>query len=373
MLRVYYAMHTKIGDIKYMAAIRKIPGKKSDTYNVQIRIRPYGNVTKSFKKLKKAKEWATKTEMEMREGRYGLISESRKKTLGVAIERYRKYVLPQVKKSRRDHIIDWWEKSIGQHSLKEITPALVSEIRDKLLHGEFDGKNRAVATVVKYLATLSHILSMCVNEWQWLETNPLIKVSKPSLPKGRNRFLDDSERIRLLQACQSSQNKYLYTIVILGISTGMRRSEIVNLSWNDIDFERERIILRETKNGEVRILPLVGLSSNLLKKLDKTRAINSFLLFPGIDPERPIDFRSAWRVAVKKADLKDFKFHDLRHSFASYCVMNGSNLNEVADLLGHKSYISVTKRYCHLSDAYRKDVVSSMNEKIFGQIYVEAK
>jgi integrase len=146
----------------------------------------------------------------------------------------------------------------------------------------------------------------------------------------------------------------------------MRRSEILNLSWQDLDFERERIILRETKNGEVRILPLVGFANNLLKELEKKRVITSFLLFPGIDPTKPIDFRSAWKVAVKKAELKDFKFNDLRHSFASYCVMNGSNLNEVADLLGHKSYISVTKRYCHLSDAYRKDVVSSMNEKIFG-------
>jgi integrase len=207
---------------------------------------------------------------------------------------------------------------------------------------------------------------MCVNEWQWLENNPVMKVSKPSLPRGRNRFLDESERIKLIDACQSSKNPYLYIIVILGISTGMRRSEILNLSWQDIDFERERIILRETKNGEVRILPLVGLANNLLKEHEKKRAINSFLLFPGIDPTKPIDFRSAWEVAVRKAELKDFKFHDLRHSFASYCVMNGSNLNEVADLLGHKSYTSVTKRYCHLSDAYRKDIVSSMNEKIFG-------
>ncbi len=304
--------------------------------------------------------------MEMREGRYGLTSESRKKTLSEAIERYRKYVLPSVKKSRREHIIDWWKQMIGHLSLKEITPALITEIRDKLIHGEADSKKRAVATVVKYLATLSHILSMCVNEWQWLETNPVMKVSKPSLPKGRTRFLDDSEREKLLLACKSSMNPYLYTITILGISTGMRRSEILNLSWPDIDFERERIVLRETKNEEVRVLPLVGLALQLVKALESTRQINSFLLFPGTDPQKPIDFRSAWQVAVKNAGLNNFKFHDLRHSFASYCVMNGSSLNEIADLLGHKSYHSVTKRYCHLSDAYRKDVVISMNEKIFG-------
>lgn len=184
------------------------------------------------------------------------------------------------------------------------------------------------------------------------------------LPKGRTRFLDDDERVRILKECQSSMNPYLYTIVILAISTGMRRAEILNLTWQDIDFERERIILRETKNGEVRVLPLVGLAQQILRDLEKARKINSFLLFPGNDPSKPINFRSAWRVAVKNADLKNFKFHDLRHSFASYCVMNGSTLNDVGTLLGHKS--GITKRYCHLSEAHQREVVVSMNEKIFG-------
>jgi integrase len=348
-----------------MAAIRRRETKNGVTYSVQIRIRPYPTTNASFKKLTDAKRWAEKTEREMREGRYGMISESRKKTVSEAIERYRKYVLPKIIKSRREHVIDWWDNTIGRHALKEITPALITEIRDKLLHEEIDGKKRAPATVVKYLATLSHIFTMCVNEWQWLEINPIAKVSKPTVSNDRSRFLEDSERISLLKECQASMNPYLYTIVILAISTGMRRSEILNLTWADIDFERERIILRETKNGEVRILPLVGFCNELLKELGSSRKINSFLLFSGTDPKKPIDFRSAWRVAVKNAGLKNFKFHDLRHSFASYCVMNGSSLNEVADLLGHKSYQSVTKRYCHLSDAYRKDVVVSMNNKIF--------
>jgi integrase len=348
-----------------MATIRRRDGKRGTTYDVQIRIRPYPFVTASFRKLTDAKRWAEKTEMEMREGRYGIISDSKKKTLSDAIDRYRKYVLPTVAKSRRDHIIDWWEKTLGRRPLCEITPALITEIRDKLLHGEIDGKSRAVATIVKYLITLSHILSMCVNEWQWLESNPVTKVSKPSLPKGRTRFLDDEERVKLLQMCQQSKNPYLYIIVVLAISTGMRRSEILNLTWADIDFERGRIVLRETKNGEIRVVPLVGLAFDLLKNHDSIRRIDSHLLFPGTLPQQSYDFRTAWRVAVKRANLKDFKFHDLRHSFASYCVMNGSTLNEVADLLGHKSFQSVTKRYCHLSDAYRKDVVTSMNEKIF--------
>jgi len=348
-----------------MATIRKRVGKKGTTYDVQIRIKPYPHVSNSFEKLTDAKRWAEKTEMEMREKRFGTTLESRKKTLSDAIKRYRTTVLPGVTKSKREYLVDWWEKTIGHFPLRDITASLIIEVKDKLSQEEEGEKKRSASTILKYLATISHVLSKCV-EWEWLDQNVVMKVSKPPLPRGRTRFLSDSEREQLIQACRSSRNPYLYTIVILAISTGMRRSEMLTLRWSDnIDFERGRIILRETKNGEVRVLPLVGLALQLLKNLEKTRQTNSPLLFPGNDPFKPIDFRSAWRVALNTAEISEnFTFHDLRHTFASYCIMNGSSLSEVGDLLGHKS--NITKRYCHLSDAHRKGVVVSMTNKIFG-------
>ncbi|MCB1114449.1 MAG: site-specific integrase [Chlamydiia bacterium] len=349
-----------------MATFRKRVGKFGTTYEAQVRLNKSKHVSKSFKKLTDAKRWAEKVEMEIREKRYGVTNESKKRTLSDALARYRKYVLPGVSKSRRSHILDWWEERLGNFPLIEINASLISDFRDKLLHAEVDGRIRAPATVLKYIITLSHVMTQCVNDWQWLEVNPVNKVSKPTLPRGRTRFLDDAERQSLIKNCQTSGNKFLYTIVIVALSTGMRRGEIVNLKWTDIDLERGRIVLNETKNGEVRVVPLVGLALDLIQKLQVNRQFNSHLLFPGRNPIKPIDFRSAWRVAARRAGLENFTFHDLRHSFASYCVMNGSSLNEVADLLGHKSFHSVTKRYCHLSDAYRSDVVASMNQKIFG-------
>src|SRR5690349_20997240 len=126
-----------------MATIRRREGKLGVSYDVQVRIRPYPPTNQSFKKLTDAKRWAERTEMEMREGRHGLISESGKRTLSEALERYRKYVLPRVVKSRRDHILNWWEAMLGSKFLKQITPALLTEMRDKLLHAEMDGKKRA--------------------------------------------------------------------------------------------------------------------------------------------------------------------------------------------------------------------------------------
>src|ERR1700733_7356842 len=123
-----------------MATIRRREGKLGVSYDVQIRIRPYPPVNRSYKKLTEAKREAEKIEMEMREGRYGLTSAAKKKTLSDAIERYRKYVLPTVKKSRREHILNWWQKTLGHLSLKEITPSLITEIRDKLVHEPSEGK-----------------------------------------------------------------------------------------------------------------------------------------------------------------------------------------------------------------------------------------
>ena len=158
----------------------------------------------------------------------------------------------------------------------------------------------------------------------------------------------------------------LGVIVIIAISTGARLGEITSLEWNNVDFEHQRIILEETKNGERRQIPLKGKALEILLELHKSRSLCSTLLFPSkIYFNKPIDIRSAWEFAIKKAEIKNFRFHDLRHSCASYLAMNGSSLVEIAAVLGHKT-LQVTKRYTHLSDTHLSDVVSRMNEKILG-------
>ena len=145
----------------------------------------------------------------------------------------------------------------------------------------------------------------------------------------------------------------------------MRQGEILNLRWRDIDFEKERIIIPETKNGEIRQVAITGHCLELVKLLDKVRRLDSIYLFPGKFPKRPIDIRSAWETAIKKAEIPNFKFHDLRHSCASYLAMNGASLAEIAEVLGHKT-LAMVKRYAHLSETHTAGVISRMNEKIFG-------
>ena len=145
----------------------------------------------------------------------------------------------------------------------------------------------------------------------------------------------------------------------------MRKSEMLNLKWGDVDMERCVIVLHETKNRERRAVPLVGRAYYLVRDLRKSRSNESDLLFPSSDPERPVDIRTAWETAMARAGVKNFRFHDLRHSAASYLAMSGASLPEIAEVLGHKTY-QMVKRYAHLSEQHTAGVVASMNEKIFG-------
>src|SRR5262249_44540519 len=157
----------------------------------------------------------------------------------------------------------------------------------------------APATVVRYMASLSSVFTLCYREWEWIDENPILKVAKPREPRGRVRFLDDEERQRFLTACKTSSNPLLYPFVILALSTGMRTGEILSLTWKDIDLEKGRITLHQTKNGERRFVPLKGLALNLLTDLKTNAEPNAKLIFPSSIHSQPIDLRFPWKQALK--------------------------------------------------------------------------
>jgi integrase len=225
---------------------------------------------------------------------------------------------------------------------------------------------RSNATVNHYLAALSHVFTIAVKEWQWCDDNPVHKVTKPRLPRGRVRFLSDEERLRLLAACQASRNPYLHTIVVLALATGARRGELLGLRWPDVDLKRATLTFRETKNGERRAVPLTGPALALMHQHAKVRRLDTTLVFPNTTGRRPVGIREAWEYAVKRAGIVDFRFHDLRHTAASYLAMSGASLAEIAEVLGHKT-LAMVKRYAHLSEAHTRGVVERMNRAVFGE------
>jgi integrase len=134
-----------------------------------------------------------------------------------------------------------------------------------------------------------------------------------------------------------------------------------------VDLAKGRAVLNETKNGEVRPVAITGHALELIKELSKVRRIDSKMLFPSKDIaiQKPMDLRSPWETAIKRAGLDNFHFHDLRHTAASYFAMNGASSAEIAEILGHKT-LQMVKRYAHLSEGHTAKVVESMNSKIFG-------
>lgn len=352
-----------------MATIEKRQISEDEiSYRVKIRLKGFPIQHATFKRLTDAKRWAQQTEAAIREGRFFKTSEAKRHTLAETIDRYIAHVLPKKPKMIHDQKmqLEWWKAEIGAHTLASVTPALIAEYRDKLLHQITPRRTqRSPATVNRYLSALSHLFTIAVKEWGWVDENALSKVSKLKEPRGRVRFLSDEERERLLKACRESDNPYLYIVVILCLSTGARKMEIMNLKWSEVDFNRSVITLHETKNNERRLLPLAGKANELLRSHSKIRNLHSKLLFPSSDLKKPIDIRTSWENALKKAEITDFRFHDLRHSAASYLALNGASLAEIAEVLGHKT-LQMVKRYAHLSEAHTAKIVAKMNEKIFG-------
>lgn len=345
-----------------MATIReRKTGNGEVRYQAQVRLKGFPPQNATFNRKTDAKRWIQQTEASIREGRHFKTTEAKKRTLGELIERYIRDVLPSKPKSMnaQGRQLRWWKKELGNYSLAEITPPLLSETRDKL------HKGRQPATVVRYMAALSHAFTIAANEWEWLNDNPMRKVRRPKEPRGRVRFLSDEERRRLLDACKASDCKQLYPVVVLALSTGMRQMEVMGITWADIDLQRGYIILHETKNGERRSVPLVAHAKELIQGMAKVRRLDTNLVFfSDSKPTAPVFIRTPWGKALKEAEIEDFKFHDLRHTAASYLAMNGASLAEIADILGHKT-LQMVKRYAHLSEQHTSKVLESMNSKIF--------
>lgn len=372
-----------------MAAIEKRINKKGEvSYRVKVRMLGYAPETATFTGLTKAKQWAQNTESAMRDGRHFITAEAKKHTMKEAIEKYIKEILPTKPKNAANTKAQllWWKEQIGIKALSDVTSALIDERKTKLLTEPIkftregraaDGttteiiteRQRSPATVNRYLAALSQVFTEVVGVWKWMprEQNPMSDIKKQKESSGRVRYLKDDEREALLTACKASGNAVLYPIVATAISTGARYSEIMELTWGDVDFDLKRIILRDTKNGDTRAVPLAGLAFNELKTLSDNKRTDTNLVFANTKTRdvKPLLIRTAWETSLKKAGIENFKFHDLRHTAASYLAMNGASLAEIAEVLGHKT-LQMVKRYAHLSEQHTLGVVERMNKKIFG-------
>jgi integrase len=217
------------------------------------------------------------------------------------------------------------------------------------------GQPYAAASINRPLATLRHLLRMAHEEWDVLLAVPKIRLEKE--PEGRIRWLEPDEEVRLMEACRASRNLQLAGIVTVAKETGMRRGELLGLTWDRVDLSRGVLRLEVTKSGRRREVPMRQVVYDVLASLPGQREGRVW---------RQQKVRTAFDNAVKAAKLDDFRFHDLRHHFASWFVMRGGSLQALKELLGHAD-LKMTLRYAHLAPEHLRGEVLKTERLSGGQ------
>lgn len=235
-------------------------------------------------------------------------------------------------------------------NLSEITVPMIERYKAER------SKEVSVATVNRELACLKTMFNKAIL-WDKATDNPVRKVKLFKENNQRKRYLEKEEIVRLINACQP----HLKPIVITAIYTGMRKSEILNLKWKDVDFEHSIIYLIETKNGERREVLMNDVVKNTLSNVQHRGRIP--YIFVGDNNKPYANVRKSFDAALKKCGIIDFRFHDLRHTFASQLVMSGVDIKTVQELIGHKTP-EMTHRYAHLSPSHKRAAIELLGRQI---------
>lgn len=296
---------------------------------------------------KDAQTYLGKVIAEIREGKFFDIRKDQQITFEHLFSRYIKEYssnhhkggTQQRHKTSSKHLLPFF----GTNLLREITPELIQRYVSSR-----KAQKIANATVNRELALLKHCFSIAI-KWGWTRDNPVKRIEMLREPKGRVRFLSDDERRSLFAVLPW----YIRPIVLFAMHTGMRKSEILNLQWSQVSQKGRCIVLEDTKNNERRSVPLNNTAMLVLEEVGKIRRLDiPYVFYNPLTGDRWKDVQHAFLRACKVANVKDFRFHDLRHTAASYLVMSGVDLTTVKEILGHKT-IEMTLRYAHLTPEHK--------------------
>lgn len=362
-----------------MATIRKRAKRGGHVYNVQVRIQGFPPRSETFNTRRAAERWARQIEGEMAESKHTRSAEALRRTLGDAVDRYLREVAPY-KRSPDKSSLRWWKAELGHLKLAEVTPALVVQRRDKLAAGTYtkakpaskrstvkpgEAKQyrRTPAAVNRYLACLSRLFNVARKQWQWCSYNPVEDVSKLPESKGRIRALTDAERKALF--AETAQDETLHLFVLIALTTACRAGELQNLTWADVDLKSGRLLFRITKNAEPRTAWVHGEALKRLKAHTKVRQLKGGPVFVNASGRgERYQYSKLFRDAVDRAGIQNVRFHDLRHTAATYLARMGATEQQLRAIGGWRS--GVVSRYVHLaaedSRAVLKDLAGKVEE-----------
>jgi integrase len=311
----------------------------STSWVALVRIKGFAPVSKAFRDERNAKSWAKATETELRALRERGASkhESPRLKIGELCRLYLDDPKTRAGKSYEslEPLVCWWASHYGGERVMGFGVTKVREARDRLI------PDRSPATTNRYLSAMR----AC---WNWgrnagLVPNDSLWPGKVMLkePPGRARFLDDEELDAVLDDAATGPD-WFEAAVLVAIGTGIRQGELLKLRWRDVDLASSRVVVQETKNATPRAVHLPGPAVKVLKALRRDRGLDDPVI-----PMTESSLNQRWNQLRERVGLDDFKWHDLRHTCASYLAQGGASLLEIGSVLGHKSP-SVTMRYSHL-------------------------
>ena len=310
--------------------------KRNSKWQAIIRHKNIGTVTRSFKSKSHAIKWVHEQENIIEAGHYGLLKPD-SVLLGELLSRYYKEIT-QGKRSanteerRLNRLI---KDPISALTLDKLSSSAIAAFRDRRLP---DGARTAHYD----LTLIRHCLKIAIHEWGlMLSSNPVDFIKMPPASRPRQRRLNKGEYERLEQASHLTLNPHIWPIIVFAIETGMRRGEILGLTWNNTNLERQLAYLPLTKNGTSREVPLSTKAADVLRG-QRARQDTSTPF-----PVNANAFRLAWERQRKRAGLCDLRFHDLRHEAISRFFELGLSIPEVALISGHKD-AKMLFRYTHL-------------------------
>jgi integrase len=298
-----------------------------------------------------------KVKVQIAEGRFFETREEQERTFREMMDRYLKEraVLKAPKSQVRD-------VSALKHLLPVFGDMVLAEITPKLLAG-YKAQRRidkaAPATINKELQLVRHAFNIAMREWEWCRENPMHRVSMEPVRNEVDRWLTAQEEDRLMAA----SSPWLREIITFALNTGMRQGEILNLQWQDVDFSRGILMVMKSKNGTRRSIPLNARVYELLAaKQTATGASKGPVFRTPLGNDLQVRFLvREFCEARDRAGIPDFRFHDMRHTFATRLVQRGVDLYKVQRLLGHKTG-TMTQRYAHHSPESLRDGVNVLND-----------
>jgi integrase len=323
-----------------------------------IKYRKSAETTSKMRAQVAYEEWVSELKEQIRTGRPVIttVKEEPKKSYSFSelADKYLEYTAGRLKGHDRNITnVNTLNKYFGAKCLMDIS---IGDV--ELFQSEKIKSDKAVSYINKLTAVLKRMFAKAY-DWDLIDRDGLERIRKVKQLKGENkrlRYLSEEESERLIDNCDI----HLKPIVVTALNTGMRRGEILGLTWDRVDLKNRIILLDKTKNGERREIPMNDTLYNELAGL--IRSIKTDYVFYNPQTLKAYDnVKKSFASALRKSHILDFRFHDLRHTFASRLVMAGIDLTTVKELLGHKD-IKMTLRYSHLAASHIKNAVSILDK-----------